>query len=131
MPPALEGALLYARPVRAELKGLDADGHEVGAFRPDDPVAFSVNLSASVGPAGEEGAEQFQFTVCSPRWQAEQPLPKGFAFQRHTLLVDSWDPDVVERAISDLCRRTEGATWRDVATKLSRFGFWEFEDYRE
>ena len=87
-------------------------------------------MTASVGPAGEEGAESFAFTVCSPRWLAEQQLPKGFAFQRYTLLIERWDADLVERAIEDLCRRTEGDTWREVATKLSRFGHWEFEDYR-
>jgi hypothetical protein len=32
---------------------------------------------------------------------------------------------------SDLCRRTEGTDWNDVATKLSRYATWEFEDYSE
>ena len=44
--------------------------------------------------------------------------------------MERWDWEVVERAINDLCVRTEGDDWNQVATKLSRFGFWEFEDYR-
>jgi hypothetical protein len=45
------------------------------------------------------------------------------------LLVDTWDPSVIRRAIGDLCARTEGETWHDVAVSLSRFGAWEFTDY--
>lgn len=119
--------------MRAELKGLDtadADGGDLRAFRPEDRTHFRLDVAASVGPAGEEGAELFQFTVCSPSWLAAAPLPKGFAFQRHTLLLERWDPGLVERAITDLCRRTEGQSWDELAAKLSRFGLWEFEDYR-
>jgi hypothetical protein len=46
-------------------------------------------------------------------------------------LLSRWDFDVLQRAISDLCSRTEGSDWNEVATKLSRYGGWEFEDYRE
>jgi hypothetical protein len=70
------------------------------------------------------------FPVCSPSWVAEQPLEKGFGFQRHVLLLSRWDGGLVHRAIGDLCRRTEGATWNEVAVKLSRFGQWEFENYQ-
>jgi hypothetical protein len=102
----------------------------VRAFRPKDRTHFGLDVVASVGPAGEEGAELFPFTVCSPSWLAATPLPKGSAFQRHTPLLERWDPALVERAISDLCRRTEGESWDELAAKLSRFGHWEFEDYR-
>ena len=70
----------------------------------------------------------FQFNVCSKRLAIEA-RPKGFAFQR-ALVLDRWSPDLVERAIADLCRHTEGDTWEQVARKLSRYGQWEFEDYR-
>jgi hypothetical protein len=90
-----------------------------------------LGVTASIGPAGAAGFELFQFTVCSPGWLAAEQLPKGFAFQRHTLLLEQWDPDVVEPAIGDLCRRTTGEGWGEVESKLSRFGLWEFEDYRE
>jgi hypothetical protein len=116
--------------MRAELKSLDWDGHALPDFRPEDAGRFRVTVAASIGPAGQDGAELFQFTVCSPQWLAEESLPKGFAFQRHTLLVDRWNPDLVERAIHDLCLRTEGDDWSEIAASLSRFGLWEFEDYR-
>lgn len=119
--------------MRAELKGLDtadAEGGELVGFCPEDAEHFALGVAASIGPAGEDGAELFQFEVCSPSWLASQSLPKGFAFQRHTLLLERWDPQLVERAIRDLCLRTEGEGWAQIAGKLSRYGLWEFEDYR-
>ncbi len=41
------------------------------------------------------------------------------------------DERALQRAIRDLCLRNEGSDWPDVATKLSRYAYWEFEDYRE
>jgi Immunity protein 8 len=49
---------------------------------------------------------------------------------RGVLLLSRWDYDLVVRAISDLCLHTKGETWEEVATSLSRYGHWEFEDYR-
>lgn len=119
--------------MRAELKGLDTpdspDG-SLSSFRPEDGERFALYVEASVGPAGEKGEELFGFTVCSPAWLAGETLPKGFAFQRHRLVVERWDADLVERAIADLCRRTAGEDWAEIAQKLSRYGAWEFEDHR-
>jgi hypothetical protein len=119
--------------MRAELRSLDtadAEGGELRAFRPEDGEHFTLAVTASIGPKNGRGEELFQFTVCSPSWLAAERLPKGFAFQRHTLLLDRWDPELVERAIGDLCRRTEGENWHEIAVKLARYGHWEFEDYR-
>jgi len=119
--------------VRAQLKALDsadAPGGDIRAFEPEDAEDFRLAVTATIGPAGLEGEELFQFTVCSAARLARQPLPKGFAFQRHTLVLDKWDPSLIERAIGDLCLRTEGEEWHEIAVKLSRFGGWEFEDYR-
>lgn len=99
---------------------------------PDDPEHFAAEVTPYIGPAEGRGADLFEFQVCTPRWLVEQAsMPKGFAFLRHHLLVERWDAGLVERAIRDLCLRTEGEDWQEVATKLSRCGYWEFEDYRE
>jgi hypothetical protein len=102
--------------VRAELRSLDsADAPEgLESFRP-----------------GEPGADLFYFHVCSPRWIETNPPPKGFEFMHGFLVLTRWDHKVVVRAIKDLCLRTEGADWQEVAMKLSRYGNWEFADYRE
>jgi hypothetical protein len=90
---------------------------------------FALAVGASVGPADGQGAELFYFNVCSPRWIAANPPPKGFEFMHSYLVLSRWDSELVERAISDLCLHTEGADWQEVATKLSRYGSWEFADH--
>ena len=119
--------------MRAELRGLDSadapDGLE--SFTPDDPDVFALAVGASIGSAGERGAELFYFHVCSPGWIETNPPPKGFEFMHGYLVLSRWDHKIVERAINDLCFHTEGADWQEVAMKLSRYGHWEFEDYRD
>lgn len=111
--------------MRAELVALLTE-------EPPGAVDFGVNVTALLRPAGGEGEESFQLTVCIPGRVAENvAMPKGFAFLRHHLVVERWDDDLVQRAIQDLCLRNEGSDWPEVATKLSRYAYWEFEDYRE
>jgi hypothetical protein len=120
--------------VRAELRSLlalDAPAGDPSAFRPDDPSDFGLFVQPLIGPAGAPREESFDFRVCTASWLARQDLPKGYEFRRGTLVRKHWDPGVMMRAISDLCRRTEAADWRAVAEKLSRYSRWEFEDYND
>jgi hypothetical protein len=123
----------YGRGVRAELRSSHAPETSDGtleALTPEAPENFALHVQALVGPSDGPGEESFEFRVCSPSWFANAThRPKGYESPRHTILLERWDPTVVTRAISDLCQRTEGATWHDVGTSLSRFGRWEFEDY--
>jgi hypothetical protein len=118
--------------VRAELRSLDSvDALEgLASFQPPDPEKFALAVAATIAPAGTEAGTLFYFNVVTPPWLAENPSAKGFEFLRD-LLVTRWDYEIVRRAISDLCLHTEGQDWTGIATKLSRCGHWEFEDYRE
>lgn len=111
--------------MRAELVALLTEA-------PPEAADFGVNVTVLLRPAGGEGEESFQLTVCTPAWLAENvAMPKGFAFVRDHPVVERWDEQLVRRAIQDVCLRNEGSDWHDVATKLSRYAYWEFEDYRE
>jgi len=118
--------------VRAQLRSLSLEFDSLGEFRPTDPTHFGALLDATIGPAGGPGEEIFQATVCSPSWLADNVLAgpnKGFVFLRHHLVVERWDAAHVENLVIDLCDRVSGPTWSDVASKLSRYMAWEFEDY--
>jgi Immunity protein 8 len=119
--------------VRAELKSLDSADALGGlaSFQPDDPEDFAIVVGAVVGSPEAPGGDLFYFTVCTGRWLTANPPEKAFAFLKGHVLLDRWNYDVLQRAISDVCTRTEGSDWNEVATKLSRYGNWEFEDYRE
>jgi hypothetical protein len=81
-----------------------------------------------IGPAGSDGAESFDITVCTPEWlcshMQRDPLPG-----RRYLFVTSFDYEKLETYLRDLCLYCQGDSWTDVATKLARIGKWEFEDY--
>jgi len=116
--------------MRAELRHLDSTDAPDGmdSFRPDNPRDFTLLVTAAIGVAGQEGADNFDFVVVGPDWFGNNPPGNGFRWARHFIVLHAWDPKVVRRAIEDLCHRATGATWEEVASKLSRFGHWEFED---
>jgi hypothetical protein len=121
--------------MRAVLRSLDSPdlGSEtLETYQPPIADNFSVLLGAVVGPEGAPGDEVFYVTVCTPKSLADSVLAapnKGYEFMRDRLVVDHWDGALIRRVISDLCSRTEGSTWSEVATKLSQFMAWEFEGY--
>jgi len=118
--------------MKAELKRLhspDADDLRTVARNAKGP--FSMLVQAMVGPAGESGAESFDFVVCTPAWLREKVEATGPLPGRHHLIVAAYDYDELERFVRAFCERCEGATWQEVATKVGRLGRWEFEDYRE
>lgn len=118
--------------MRAKLLRLHSpDVSALQEYVPDDPDEFGVLVQAMVGPVDGEGEESFDFVVCTPRWFEAQPFEKGFAWPRHHLFVKRWDYATVERAISDVVGRAAGEDWSSVASKIGRYGGWEFEDYRE
>jgi hypothetical protein len=121
--------------ITAQLRSLhsadfDVPDTDLAKFDPDDREYFRVYIEAAIGPRGDDGAEVFGFDTCSPRWLLANPPQKGFAFGRW-LLLPRWNYDIVVRSISDLCDRTSGQDWNEVAVKLSRMAYWEFEDYSE
>jgi hypothetical protein len=124
----------YGESVKGELRGLyspDIPETDLESFRPEDGDNFALLVTAFVGPSDAPGEEMFDFVVCTPRWLAEHPPEKGFWFLRNHLLLTRWDYEVLERAVRDLCAHAVGDTWEEVAMKLSRYGHWEFEDYRD
>jgi hypothetical protein len=106
----------------------DIPGGRLGDFAPSDPLDFGLLVEASIGPAGAAGEEVFDIVACSPSWLAARP-GKGFTWGRGTLLMARWDPAVVERAIGDLCLRSEGEEWQAVARLLGGFMRSEFADF--
>jgi Immunity protein 8 len=90
--------------------------------------AFCASLVAHIGMRGREGADLFYFRVCSPK-TIEAGLRGQPQFLIHTMIVDRFDPVAVRRTIEELCSETSGETWPEVATKLSRFMQWEFDNY--
>ncbi len=116
--------------MQTELRGFynnDAPEVDLESFAPAESDNFGLSVTTFIGPKDGGGEEMFDFFVCSPRWLAEHPPGKGFWFLRNHLLLTRWDFVVLDRALRDLCSRTHGETWQEIATELSRWGRWEYE----
>jgi len=97
--------------------------------KPDDPTDFCVVLQALIGREDTNGCESFQFVVCTPAWLQRELTTRSSIWGRHLLIVAQYDYDLIMTAINDLCSASAGPDWTTVGERLSRYGFWEFEDY--
>ncbi|WP_183721850.1 Imm8 family immunity protein [Rhizobium sp. BK060] len=82
-----------------------------------------------IGIAGQEGAEIFSFEVSTPSWFAENRMDEP-TFVRHWIFMDHYNPQALEALVRRTIADTEGETWNEIATKLARYMFWEYEDYQ-
>lgn len=118
--------------MRAEIKSLySLDIDDLSKYNPSDPESFYFLLRLIAGPESEVGEESFDIQVCTPKWLLENHKVEEIIIGRHYLIVMEYNYDRLFRFISKFCSSCEGDTWTEVAEKLSRLGYWEFEDYRE
>jgi len=83
-----------------------------------------------IGAKNEPGEECFNFTVCTPKSLYKCLSEKSFVFGKHHLIISYYNYDIIWKAINSICERISGTSWKEVAEKLSRYGQWEFEDYK-
>jgi hypothetical protein len=107
-----------------EWTDLERDGHN-----PTEVRATSLVFIAR--PLGGQGGETFHLTVCTPDGLTDLLARDGVVIGRHFLFVPVLDTDRVEAVIRDRLRRLDGDSWKALAEKIGRIGYWEFEDYTE
>jgi len=96
------------------------------------PEVFSWRVRLIAGPSDGPGEESFDLVVCTPEWLAHATRQQGRIFDgRHHVVVnlDSFDRNAVEAWITKRVTSASGEDWSEVGEKLSRLGYWEFEDY--
>jgi hypothetical protein len=117
--------------VRAVIKGFEGlDREEPDTYISHDMFKDAFWLRMLIGPAEGPGEESFDLLVCTPAWLAEVVSKEGPQIGRHRLIVEKLDLHLVEEFLSRQVERLEAATWDELAAKISRLGYWEFEDYR-
>jgi hypothetical protein len=103
---------------------------DLEAYSPSDPSCFSFLLQAMFGPDDGEGEESFDIIVCTPGWIAGEVARKRIMDGRHHLIVDVFDLQKIQSFLTTYANSCSARTWQEAATKLSRVGKWEFEDYK-
>jgi hypothetical protein len=117
--------------MRAELKSLNLDPDP--ATLSGDPAQFALTARMIVGPEGGPGEESYELTVCTAEWLADACRSAGGIYNpRHHLVVslDHFDERTLHAWLAARMRDTQADTWSEIAERVSRFAYWEFEDYR-
>jgi hypothetical protein len=117
--------------VRAEVKRWWSEDFPDGVTSPDDPEDCCVGIQADIGPVGTDGADTFEFIVCTPKALSRRldDDPRPF-WARGTLIVRTFSWHAAEAAMHQFVRSVSGSDWTEVSMKLNRFLGWEFEDYQ-
>ncbi|OLU22201.1 hypothetical protein BVH03_25295 [Pseudomonas sp. PA15(2017)] len=116
--------------MNAELKRLHSpDIYDLENYKPESPTSFNFLLQAMIGPAGEDGEESFDIDVCTPKWIEENCEQDVVLIGRHYLIVREYNYKKIDEFIRKFLLSCVGEDWNEVANKVARLGFWEFEDY--
>ena len=99
-------------------------------FVPANRINFSVPIRVWVGATDGPGEDSFDFDVCTPAWIDDQCSRDGFVIGRHRIVVSSYDRERIRDVLTRLVDRLGAENWDQLANKLSRYGYWEFEDHQ-
>ena len=105
------------------------DIEDLPTYSPPQFDSFCFLFRAMVGVAEEEGEESFDIQVCTPKWLQSNMKKADVIIGRHFLFVLEYHFDLIFSKIKKMIESCEGEDWDEVAQKISRIGFWEFEDY--
>jgi Immunity protein 8 len=117
--------------MKPTLKGLSSIDLPDGTSLPEDPGDCWVVVTASIGLAEDEGSDDFTLYVCTPRRLDRVVADESQLWGQHLLIVERFDWSVVRTAVEKMCDEITDETWDAIASRLSRYAAWEFEDYRE
>ena len=118
--------------MKAVIKDLHSpDIYDLEKYQPDFEDNFCFLLQALIGPEGELGDESFDITVCTPKWLIENHTKEDVLFLRHYIVVFEYNYNQLVEALKNKIENLSGENWGNLALKISRIGYWEFEDYYE
>ena len=86
----------------------------------DDDSWFTI----TVGVEGEEGGNNFQVHVATPKAIGRIKQDVG---RFKDLIVEEFTPQNIETVIRDAVDRASGLTWNDGVNRLRKLMFWEYE----
>jgi len=114
--------------MRAEVRGIEAnDVPDWPVWMPGEASRDCRWFRVAVGPVGEAGADLFQVEVGTPLGINERRAPGLFI----GLVVERFDPRIVERAIRAFVEGRHAATWQGVVDLLRTHMSWEYEGLRK
>lgn len=113
----------------AELKSLSGTlGESLDELQPVRGN-FCHTLRAAIGILGEEGADAFEFDVCSPEYLESETASYPILSGEKLIITQRFDANHVEEFVRKRLHFATGKDWDEIAEKISKWARWEFEDY--
>lgn len=106
------------------------DVNDLRTYAPHDQGEVAIQVAVSIGTEGDPGADLFYFLVRTPE-AIERELEQtadGYVSGRAFIVMKSYDYGLLRRALEKICEDAEGPDWDHIASRLSRYAYWEFEE---
>ncbi len=116
--------------MKSELKGLYSIDLPNGKPQlPKDPSNCWIIVQAEIGTTDNIESDVFTFYVCTLKKLTQIVSKNKFQKGLHLLIVEAFDWVLIENIINNICNKTMGNTWEEIAQQINKFGAWEFDDY--
>lgn len=117
--------------MKPELKYLHSpDVHDLEKYEPPEDEPYYILVQAMFGPEGIDAEESFDALFCNTIYVRQQKS-LGLNLEKYDVVLDKYHFNRILDYFNNAALNSEGASWNEVAEKLSRYGKWEFENYRE
>ena len=126
--------------MKAILNKFSVDGYRGPDHWHRYPTDFCVIVDMYIASKKMDGGDIFTLEVCSPKWFENNVLrppvvdpthdqQHNAVFGRHILFIEEFDFEEIKSAVTEITAKAKGEDWNEVALYLSRYFFWEYEDW--
>ncbi|OIQ19239.1 MAG: hypothetical protein BM556_08110 [Bacteriovorax sp. MedPE-SWde] len=116
----------------SEIKQILAESEEFNKnFCPEDIYNFNFLLRVMIGPKGEQGEESFDVEVYTTKWIEDNLDDNDVMIGRHKIIMKEYNYKILNDKVIKLFESKSGDNWKEIAEQLSKYAYWEFEDYKE
>lgn len=113
--------------MQADVRTIEADDiAEWPEWLPVDAACEYRWFTVTIGPSGDPGADLFQVAVATPLGLKDRRTKGKFV----GLVVDRFEPSIVESAIRDFVAQSQALTWQGIVELLRVKMRWEYEGLR-
>ena len=114
--------------MKAKLKSIMSSDCDMKNFSPSHGDSFNLYVQAEIGPDNDNGSNIFGFNICNTKWIDENL--ESAIFGKGLIIVNNYNFEKIKEKIENLCSKIQEDTWNDLAIRISRYGQWEYEDYK-
>ena len=107
------------------IKSFDCVDHDpIDEWIPVDPFDVDFWMNFSIGVEESKGADNFQVHVVT------HETIKNTKDKKYMIVLDSYSWPKLLKQVEDILMKCEGYDWSDISEKLSKYFYWEFDNYK-